>query len=61
MIKLNIPFRVEDLAIKGDEIIKSFPKIKLENLGTLLDNILLYIALHLKTTAKKLCLRWQQS
>lgn len=57
MIKLNIPFRVEDLAIKGDEIIKSFPKIKLENLGTLLDNILLYIALHLKNNSKETLLK----
>lgn len=53
MIKKNIPFRVEDLALKGDEVIKEFPKIKLENLGTLLERILLYIALHLKKNSKE--------
>lgn len=57
MIKNNIPFEVKDLALKGDDVIKAFPKINLENLDVLLENILQKTVLHMKTNSKESLLK----
>ena len=40
MIKDKTPFELRDLKINGDDIIKNCPKINLENIDILLDNLL---------------------
>ena len=45
MLKTGAPFNRLDLAIRGDDIIKLNPKIKLENVDTLIDKLLLKAAL----------------
>ncbi len=53
MLKKEIPFTVNDMALKGDDIIKAFPKIKLESLGILLENVLLKEAVLMKNNSKE--------
>ena len=53
MLKTGTPFNRLDLAIRGDDIIKLNPKIKLENIDTLLDKILLKTALNPKKNNKE--------
>lgn len=53
MLSKNIPFEVAGLALKGDDVIKNFPKIKLENLDTLLENILLIVVTQMKKNNKQ--------
>ncbi|MBP3582188.1 MAG: CCA tRNA nucleotidyltransferase [Clostridia bacterium] len=53
MIKSGSPFYLADLKIKGDDIIKENPKINLENLDVLLDNMLEYAALNPKKNNKQ--------
>lgn len=53
MLKENAPFELRDLAIKGDDIIKNYPKINIENIDTLLDKLLLWAALNPKKNNKK--------
>ena len=45
MIKKGTPFNRLDLAIRGDDIIKLNPKVRIENIDTLIDNLLLKVAL----------------
>ena len=53
MIKENTPFELRDLMIKGDDIIKNYPKINIENIDTLLNKLLLWAALNPKKNNKK--------
>ena len=40
MLKENTPFELRDLNIKGDDIIKNFPHINIENIDVLLESLL---------------------
>ena len=53
MLKENTPFELRDLNINGDDIIKNFPKINIENVDVLLDNLLLYAVLNPKKNNKQ--------
>ena len=53
MLKENTPFELRDLAINGDDIIKNYPNINIENIDTLLDKILMWAALNPKKNNKK--------
>ena len=53
MIKHGSPFYLADLQIRGDDIIKEYPKINLENLDVLLDNLLEYAALNSRKNNKQ--------
>ncbi len=53
MIKNGSPFYLADLKIKGDDIIKKYPNINLENLDVLLDNMLEYAALNPRKNNKQ--------
>lgn len=46
MQKANTPFEVRELAIDGDDIIRNFPQIKVENIDDLLDTLLLKTAIN---------------
>jgi tRNA nucleotidyltransferase/poly(A) polymerase len=52
MLKENAPFDKKDLLIKGDDIIKLVPRIRLENIDTLLDTLLEKVALSPKKNNK---------
>lgn len=45
MIKKGTPFNRLDLAIRGDDIIKINPHVRIENIDTLIDNLLLKVAI----------------
>lgn len=53
MLKNNAPFILADLNINGNDIINEIPKIKLENLDDLLDNLLMLAAINPKKNNKK--------
>ena len=53
MIKDNTPFELRDLNINGDDIIKNCPKINIENIDVLLDNLLSWAVLNPKKNNKK--------
>lgn len=53
MLKKGTPFDRKDLSIRGDDIIKNFPKIKLENIDTLIDKLLEKTALNPKNNNKE--------
>ncbi len=53
MLKENTPFELRDLAINGDDIIKNYPNINIENIDTLLDKVLMWAALNPKKNNKK--------
>ena len=53
MLKENTPFELRDLNINGDDIIKNFPKINIENVDVLLDNLLLYAVLNPRKNNKQ--------
>ncbi len=56
MIKKGTPFNRLDLAIRGDDIIKLNPKVRIENIDTLIDNMLLKVALDsTKNNKEALC------
>ena len=46
MQREKAPFTLKELAINGDEIIRNFPQIKVENIDDLLDELLLKTALN---------------
>lgn len=56
MLKKGSPFDLRDLKIKGDDIIKKYPKINIENLDVLLDELLLEAALNPKKNDKQILL-----
>lgn len=45
MLKENAPFELKDLAINGNDIIENFPNIRLENIDSLLDELLIRAAI----------------
>lgn len=53
MLQENAPFDRRDLMIKGDDIIKLVPNIRLENIDTLIENILERVALCPKKNNKE--------
>lgn len=53
MVKEKVPFERKDLKIKGDEIIKQTPNLRLENIETLFDRLLEKVALDPKKNNKK--------
>ena len=53
MIKDKTPFELRDLKINGDDIIKNCPKINLENIDILLENLLEWAVLNPKKNNKK--------
>lgn len=53
MLKEGAPFDLRDLKINGDDIIKAFPKINLEYLDNLLDDLLFEAALYPKKNNKQ--------
>lgn len=53
MLKNKTPFYRADLNIKGDDIIAAFPKLRVENLDTLIDRLLLKTALNPKKNNKE--------
>lgn len=53
MLKEHAPFDRRDLNIRGDDIIKNMPNIKLENIDTLIENILERVALDPKKNNKE--------
>ena len=53
MIKNGAPFNRLDLAIRGDDIIKSNPKVKMENVDVLIDKLLQKVALEPKKNNKE--------
>lgn len=53
MLKNRAPFHRLDLAIRGDDIIKHNPKVKIENVDTLIDKLLFKTALCPKKNNKK--------
>ena len=53
MIRDNTPFELRDLKINGDDIIKKYPKINLENMDILLDNLLQETVISPKKNNKK--------
>lgn len=57
MIEKKIPFEVEGLALKGDDVIKAFPQIKLENIDTLLEKVLVKLVVQMKSNNKETFLK----
>ena len=56
MIKKGTPFNRLDLAIRGDDIIKINPHIRIENVDTLIDELLLKVAIDpTKNNKEALC------
>jgi hypothetical protein len=56
MIKKGTPFNRLDLMIRGDDIIKLNPHVRIENIDTLIDNLLLKVALDpTKNNKEALC------
>ena len=53
MIKEKTPFELRDLKINGDDVIKNCPKINLENIDVLLDNLLEWAVINPKKNNKK--------
>ena len=53
MLKEKTPFELRDLRINGDDIIKNFPNINIENIDVLLDSILEWAVLNPKKNNKK--------
>lgn len=53
MLKEGAPFDLRDLKINGDDIIQAFPKINLEYLDNLLDDLLFEAALYPKKNNKQ--------
>ena len=53
MLKEGAPFDLRDLKVNGDDIIKVFPKINLEYLDNLLDDLLFEAALYPKKNNKQ--------
>ena len=53
MIKNGAPFNRLDLAIRGDDIIKNNPNIKMENVDVLIDRMLQKVALDPKKNNKE--------
>lgn len=53
MIKDKTPFELRDLAINGDDIIKNCPKINIENVDDLLENLLEWAVLNPRKNNKK--------
>ena len=53
MLKEKTPFELRDLRINGDDIIKNFPHINIENIDVLLDSILEWAVLNPKKNNKK--------
>lgn len=53
MLKENTPFELRDLRINGDDIIKNFPQINVENIDVLLDSILEWTILNPRKNNKK--------
>ena len=53
MLKEGAPFDLRDLKVNGDDIIKAFPKINLEYLDNLLDDLLFEAALYPKKNNKQ--------
>ena len=53
MKKKKIAFTVSELEVSGEDIIKEFPKIKLETINTLLHAILVKAAVQMKTNNKE--------
>ena len=53
MLKNGAPFELKDLRINGEDVIKNFPRINIENLDDLLDAVLLKTALNPKTNNKQ--------
>ncbi|MBR3884920.1 MAG: CCA tRNA nucleotidyltransferase [Clostridia bacterium] len=53
MLKENTPFELRDLKINGDDIIKNFPNINIENIDVLLESILEWAVLNPKKNNKK--------
>ena len=53
MLKENTPFELRDLKINGDDIIKNFPHINIENIDVLLDSLLEWAVQNPKKNSKK--------
>jgi len=53
MLKENTPFELRDLRVNGDDIIKKFPYINIENIDVLLDSLLEWAVLNPKKNNKK--------
>ena len=53
MLKENTPFELRDLMINGDDIIKNFPQINIENIDVLLDSLLEWAVLNPRKNNKK--------
>lgn len=53
MLKQGSPFVLADLKINGNDIIKNFPDIKVENIDTLLDNLLFEAAVNPRKNNKE--------
>lgn len=53
MLKAGAPFDRLDLKVRGDDIIRQNPNVRLENLDTLIDNLLLKAALNPKINNKE--------
>ena len=53
MLKENTPFELRDLNIKGDDIIKNFPHINIENIDVLLESLLEWAVQNPKKNNKK--------
>ena len=53
MLKEHTPFELRDLRVNGDDIIKKFPNINIENLDDLLDNLLNWAVLNPRKNNKK--------
>lgn len=53
MLKENTPFELRDLKINGDDIIKNFPHINIENIDVLLDSLLEWAVQNPKKNNKK--------
>ena len=53
MLKENTPFELRDLKINGDDIIKNFPHINIENIDVLLESLLEWAVQNPKKNNKK--------
>ncbi len=53
MLKNGAPFSRLDLMVRGDDIIKTFPKIRIENIDTLIERLLIKAALNPKSNNKE--------
>ena len=53
MLKENTPFELRDLKINGDDVIKNFPNINIENIDVLLESLLEWAVLNPKKNNKK--------